>query len=126
ESPASFEVRLSARSETVRGTSAVIGFAEGARAGRDAFDRTALPAIGEGVSVRVAEAGEVLARSLKPEGAEGQTWDIEVSVSEGVLRGGARRVSVALDEEGERPPGFGRYVNVISFGPALMLVRRDY
>lgn len=122
ESPASFEVRLSARSETVRGTSAVIGFAEGARAGRDAFDRTALPAIGEGVSVRVAEAGEVLARSLKPEGAEGQTWDIEVSASEGVLRGGARRVSVALDEEGERPPGFGLYVIDRSLGTALPLV----
>lgn len=117
--PTSFAVHVRARAGEVGGPSAEVGFAEGARDGRDAFDRTALPAVGEAVSVQVVEGGEALARSLKPERAEGQAWDVEVSTSEGVFRGGARRVSVALDEVGERPPGFGLYVIDRGLGTAL-------
>ncbi len=120
EVPSSFEVRLSARSEAGRGASAVIGFAEGARDGRDALDRTALPAIGEGVSVRVAEAGEALARSLKPEGAEGAAWDVEVVAS--AVAGAAQWVPLALETSGEPPEGFRLYVIDRALGTALPVV----
>lgn len=122
EVPSSFEVRLSARSESGRGASAVVGFAEGARDGRDAFDRTALPAIGEGVSVRVAEAGEALARSLKPEGTEGAAWDVEVTASEGLGAGAAMRVPVAIETSGEPPEGFRLYVIDRALGTALPVI----
>lgn len=117
--PASYAVQVRAQAGDYRDTSVLVGFAAGAAEGRDRLDRTKLPPVGEYVQVRVADPGGALARSLKPEHPGGGVWELEVSASEGLLADGPRRVTVALDEVGDRPVGFERYVLDTERGRAL-------
>ena len=117
--PASYAVRVTAQAGEYRDRSTLVGFAAEASDGRDRLDRTKLPPVGEHVQVRVAGTEGALARSLKPEQTDGGVWDLDVAASDGLLAHGPRRVTVTLDEIGERPEAFGRYVLDPDLGAAL-------
>ncbi len=107
---ATYTVRVSAEADAYRDTLNVIGFATGSEIGRDGMDLAEPPPIGAYVRVSVIENGERLMRSLRPERADGELWDVEVTASADLLEGGPRRAAVSLSEEGVRPSGFQLYV----------------
>jgi hypothetical protein len=88
-----------------------VGFAETAAAGVGPRDRAKPPAVGPHVRLHVTpEEGPALARSLKPPTDEGAVWNLRVGLRLGDPLRGPKEVSIVLDEQGTRPPGFRRYV----------------
>ena len=120
--PAAYALRLSATAGDFRDTHNVVGFAEGARPGRDVLDWGEPPPVGEHVRLSVVEEGAALSRSLRPSGTDGAAWDLALSASDGALDGGPLAVTLALDDLAPLPDGFGRWVLDLDRGAALAVV----
>ena len=103
-----------------RDTQNFIGFAEEATVRPHAFNLGEPPPIGDHLRLSIVESEQRYVSYFKPDGEEGQQWDLEVTaVVEGARRFESRLVDVALVEHGRRPAGFDLYVFDRDFGRVL-------
>ena len=118
----SYAIHIEARSGDYSDLNNVVGFASAVASGADRLDLgEPPPPMGARLRASVVDEGRRWMRSLKPQRADGEFWDLEVAATDGLLADGPRRVTLSLAEDGTRPAGFGLYVIDRDRGTAVLV-----
>jgi len=100
------------------------GLLNRAQVDRDALDFAEAPALGDYVQLSIVENNERFAGNFKPANGDGQQWAFEVRAH--VRANVAKKLQISLQETGQLPEGFQRFVLDQDYGAILPLSNETF
>jgi len=101
-----------------------VGLLNRAQIDRDALDFAEAPAIGDYVQLSIVENHERFAGNFKPANGDGQQWAFEVCAH--VFANVAKKLQISLQETGQLPEGFQRFVLDQDYGAMVPLSNETF